>query len=158
MKRALFATLFAAAALLLLAGPAGAVIKVQKGMAGIRLNMTKQQVRDARGAPRRIRHGSNDFGPYAEYRYRGRIIVTFQGNRRVTAITTSGRRERTRRGIGVGSTETALRAKVRVTSCETFAGIRSCQVGKSLGGHRVTAFIFNRHGRVKRVTVGFVID
>lgn len=137
---------------LALAAPAGAVLVVQQGMAGIRLGMTKAEVRAKLGPPVATKHGSNDFGTYTELRYSG-LRVTFQGNRTVTAISTSARRERTRRGIGVGSTKAAVRARVAGIRCER----GHCFVGKFLPGHRVTDF-FLRNGRVSSITVGFVID
>lgn len=83
--------------------------------------------------------------------------MTFQGRERVTNITTTGRRERTSRGVGVGSTERAVRTRVRNVRCETVAGSRSCHVGSFRPGRRVTDFKIRR-GRVYEVVIGFVID
>src|SRR2546423_1558991 len=88
------ATLVAA---LLLAAPAGAVLILQKGMAGIRLGMTQSKVRAKLGKPASVAHGSNDFGNYTELRYSG-LRVTFQGNATVTASWTNRRRQRTAPG------------------------------------------------------------
>src|SRR5207244_9311419 len=100
------ATAAALLAALLLAAPAGAVLVPQQGMAGVRLGMTQAKVRAKLGKPAAVKHGSNDFGSYTELRYPG-LRVTFQGNATVTAIRTAARRERTIRGIGVGSTVAA---------------------------------------------------
>jgi hypothetical protein len=59
--------------------------------------------------------------------------------------------------VGVGSTEQAVRNRVPSARCATEFGIRACQVGQSLAGRRVTAFLI-RAGHVTRVTIGFVID
>ena len=142
---------------LLMAGPAAATIVPQQGMAGVRLGMTKTAVRVALGAPLRIVRGTNDFGPFTEFRYPKRVRVTFQGDVSVTAISTTGVAERTSRGIGVGSTEAALRAEHPRARCETFVGLRSCHIGRFEPGRTVTDFLL-RDGHVTRVTVGIVID
>jgi hypothetical protein len=90
-------------------------------------------------------------------RYAGGIRVTFQGQRTVTAVQTTGLGDRTARGVGVGSTESAVRNRVPGVNCETFEGTRICQRGEGLPGQRITAF-FLKNGRVTRVIVGFVID
>lgn len=151
-------TLIAVAAVLLAAAPAGAVIRPQKGMAGVRLDMTQTQMRDVLGEPTRTKQGMNDFGPYTQFIYPHSIAVTFQGNRRVTGISTRGRTEKTERGVGVGSTETAVRQKVGHVHCETIAGSHTCHVGSFEAGHRVTVFLISKTGRVQTVTVGFVLD
>ena len=142
----------ASVASLVLAAPAGAVLVVQQGMAGIRLGMTQAKVRAKLGKPVSVMRGSNEFGRYTELRYRG-LRVTFQGNASVTAISTTSRRERTARGIGVGSPVTAVRARVAGVRCTR----GHCLVGKLLPGRRATDF-FLRKGRVSAITVGFVID
>ncbi len=148
------------AALLLVlvaAAPGRATIVPQKGMAGVELGMTKAEVRAVLGTPGRVVRGSNDFGPYSEFRYPKLIRVTFQGDLVVTAVSTTGVAERTAGGIGVGSTESALRAGIPRVRCETFVGTRSCHVGRFEPGRTVTDFLL-RNGRVARVTVGIVID
>jgi hypothetical protein len=139
-------------AALVVAPPAGAVIVVQQGIAGIRIGMTQAKVRAKLGKPRSFKHGTNEFGKYTELRYRG-LRITFQGDRTVTSIWTSSPRERTARGIGVGSTRAAVRARVEGVRC----GRGHCFVGRFLPGRRVTDF-FLRNGRVSAVVVGFVID
>ena len=138
------------------AAVASAAIVPQRGIAGVRLEMTKAQVRAVLGAPRRAVHGSNEFGSFTIYRYRG-LRVTFQGNRRVTDVFTTRRTERTARGVGVGSTEGQVRAKVAGVRCRTESGFRHCFVGRFLPGRRITDFHIRR-GRVTSVEVGFVVD
>jgi hypothetical protein len=147
-----------AAAALLAAAPAHAVIRPQKGMAGVRLGMSQTQMRAVLGQPVRTRQAMNDFGPYTQFIYPHSITVTFQGNRDVTGISTRGRTEKTERGVGVGSTETAVRKKVGHVHCETIAGSHTCHVGSFAAGHRVTVFLISKRGFVVTVTVGFVLD
>ena len=148
--------LLAAAAL---AAPlaASANLVVNSSMAGVRLQMTQQQVRDRLGPPLSVKNGTNDFGQYRELRYRGEVTVTFQGLSSVTAITTTGVGARTAGGVGVGSTEAFLRSHLIGETCKTESGFRHCYLGSFLPGRRVTDFAI-RSGRVARVVVGFVID
>lgn len=101
-------------------------------------------------------HGKNDFGPYTEFRYRG-YVVDFQGNARVTSITTTLARERTPGGVGVGSTWAQVQARVAHVRCEGTQTVGDCHVGELLPGRRVTDFFFRR-GKVSRVVVGIVVD
>jgi hypothetical protein len=157
-RRSLLTALAAAAAVLALAGSAGGVIVPQKGMAGVRLGWTKDQVRSALGDPLRIVRGTNDFGPYTIFRYPYRVQVVFQGDVSATSVTTTGRHERTVSGAGVGSSESQLRALVPAVRCRTEGGVfRHCFYGRFEAGRRVTDFQI-RDGLVRRVVVGFVID
>ncbi len=135
---------------------AAAAIVPQRGIAGVSLGMSQARVRAVLGPPVRVVRGSNVFGRYTEFRYRG-LSVAFQGNTAVTGIDTTRRRERTATGVGVGSTEAQVKARVRGVRCKTEFGFRHCFVGAFLPGRRVTDFVIRR-GRVARVTVGFVID
>ena len=157
MKRALALSVSILAASLLMPASSGAIIQLDRGIAGARLGNTKAQVRAALGQPNRVRNGMNDFGPFTEFRYAGGIRVFFQSGNRVTGVTTTGLGDRTSRGVGVRSTENAVEQRVPGVTCETFSGTRICQRGEGLPGQRITAF-FLRNGRVTRVTVAFVID
>ena len=153
----LFLTSLVVAALLV-PPAASALIQVDRGIAGARLGNTKAQVRVALGNPARVVNGNNEFGNFTQFRYAGRIVVTFQSGNRVTAVTTTGRGDRTVRNVGVGSTLNAVMTRVpQLANCIPIPGGRLCQTGAGLPGERLTAF-FLRSGRVVRVTVGFVID
>ena len=118
--------------------------------------MTKAQVRSNLGTPTRIRSGRNEFGRYVEFVY-PRVSVSFQGRSRVTGLRTRSRLERTGKGIGVGSTEAEVKAKVTGVRCRTESGFRHCFLGAFLPGRVVTDFHI-RGGRVSSVVVGFVLD
>lgn len=141
----------------LLAVPtAPAAIVPQQSIAGVRLGMSRAQVRSVLGRARLVRRGSNEFGRVTELRYR-RLAVVFQGDVSVTSVRTSRRSERTGSGVGVGSTEAQLRAGVPGLRCRTEFGARHCSLGRFLPGRRVTDFRI-RQGRAARVVLGFVID
>lgn len=137
---------------------AGAAIVVNKGIGGVTIGLTEAQVRGKLGDPASVKRGSNDFGPYTTLRYKTPAIrVTFQGNVGATAIETTSPGQRTASGVGVGSAEAQVRAKVAGVRCETESGFRHCYVGAFLPGRRVTDFWIKR-GKVTRVVVGIVID
>jgi hypothetical protein len=138
------------------AAPIDARIVVQHGIGGVELRMTKAQVRSKLGRPIRIRRGTNEFGRYVEFLY-PRVTVSFQGGLRVTGVRTRSRLERTRRGIGVGSTEAQLKARVAGVRCRTEGGLRHCFLGRFRPGRVITDFSI-RNGRVTSVVIGFVLD
>jgi hypothetical protein len=154
MRYAIAVTL---AAMIVLPAQAGAYVHIDQGIAGARLDNTPAQVKAALGNPKLIKTGSNDFGPYSTYYYEGGLRVGFQGNANVTSVYTTGRGDRTTKGIGVGSTEKALKQKHPSFQCETISGVRSCHTGNFTAGQRVTDFEIKK-GKVTRITVGFVID
>jgi hypothetical protein len=157
VKRIVVPALILAASLAVPAS-AGAIIQLDRGIAGARLGNTKAEVKTALGQPKRVKNGSNDFGPFTTFVYAGGIRVTFQSGNAVTGVSTTGLGDRTKRGVGVRSTEAAVKARVPGVACGLRAGPTNiCQRGQGLPGERVTAF-FLRHGRVTRVTVAFVID
>ena len=154
MRRA--TCLLTAAAFLLLVPSADALIQLDRGIAGARLGNTKAQVRAALGPPRKVIKRQGEFGRTTTFHYRGGIRVIFLEGR-VTLAGTTGRGDRTRRGIGVGSTEQAVRDRVPGVACATFEGTRLCQRGAQQPGERGTIF-FLEGGRVTRVDVAVLID
>lgn len=137
--------------------PAAGRVVVQRGIAGVTLQMTRDQVRDVLGKPRGVKSARNTFGRYIEYRYPA-LTVRFQGLTSVTSVTTSRRSERTRSGIGVGSKRAQVKAAIRGVRCRFLLDARFCYLGALRAGRRVTTFYFNDRNRVERVAVGFVID
>jgi len=144
-------------ALALTASSARAVIVVQRSIGGVKLQMTKAQVRAKLGRPMRVRVGSNAFGTFTEKVFR-RVTVTFQSGDRVTNVSTKSPLEQTASGVGVGSTKFQVRAGVPNATCKNEFGFRHCFVGAFLPGRTVTDFRLGNNGRVKSVSIGFVID
>jgi hypothetical protein len=110
-----------AAAFVLAAGSASAspqrdtLVRPGVGIGKVRLGMTFAEVRRALGRPEAVLERQRlGFGAhYAEYAWGGsEWIVAVYGRDdrpRVVSVATGVQRERTRRGVGVGSTERAVR-------------------------------------------------
>ena len=136
---------------------ASGTIVPQRAMAKVSLGMNRAQVERVAGKPLRVERRHNEFGSLTRLVYPGPVTVDFQGNATVTAVWTTGKTERTSRGVGVGSTRAQVLRLVPGARCETTAGFAHCYVGSFEPGRRVTDFRLS-NGRVTRVTVGFVID
>ncbi len=132
------------------------MIQLDRAVSGARLNNTKAEVRAALGKPRKVIKRMSEFGPTTEFRYRGGLRVVFLSGR-VTLAGTTGLGDRTNRGVGVGSSERAVKNRVPGVSCETFEQTRICSRGAEQPGERGT-FFFIRHGRVVRAEVAILID
>lgn len=133
----------------------------QVSIRGIQIGMTGAQVRKAAGrADARSVRNHPVLGRTRVWRY-GRATVTFDGTRsssEVVSVMTTSRSDRTAKGVGVGSTEAVVRARVPGVRCVTELGYRHCVVGRQLAGRVVTDFSVGRTGRVTRVLLGRVID
>jgi hypothetical protein len=157
MTRMFAAPLAALLAALTLPAAASALVQVDQGIGGARLGNTRAEVRSALGPPRRVIKGTNDFGPFVSLRYHGRLTVNFQGRRKVSSVSTTGLGDRTAAGVGIGSTEKAVKRGVPGVRCGKIAGTRSCHTGRFRAGRIVTDFVI-KNGRVARITVGKVLD
>ena len=155
----------ASACLVALVWAAGAssLIVPQQSIAGIALDMTRPEVKDKKGEPDRIIHGTNDFGDYTQFIYwnsNGKLEATFQGNMGVTGIFTNRHSQKTAEGIHVGSPESALHDAYPNLRCRTeLSDFRHCWTGRFKPGHKVTDYrIGIASGDVKNITVAYVID
>jgi len=122
--------------------PSGAVIRPQRGMSGVSLGMTKSQVQAKLGRP--VGTGGGRF-------YYARVWVGFRLGRAVE-ITTTRSTERTSSGIGVDSTEAAVRRAYPSVSCGAVGGFRVCRLGNGEPNTRATDFTLGR-GRVLQISV-----
>ncbi len=157
MRAMRYVTTVTLAALLLLPAQAGAMIQIDRGIAGARLGNSQDQVRAALGTPALVKTGTNEFGPWRQFYFEGGLRVFFQGDDDVTSVTTTGRGDRTAKGIGIGSTEKALKQKHPNFKCESSGGLRFCHTGNGEPGERITDFQIKK-GRIVRAVVGIVID
>ena len=140
-------------AALVTAPPAAAVIRVNEGMAGVRLGMTERQVRARLGEPSEtLRHGR-----IRSLSYRRLDLFVAVSGRRAVTISTDGRAERTPQGVGVGSSEWRLRRYIRGLDCRSAEGVRTCALGGFDIGERNTVFVIERR-RVRVVTISRVFE
>jgi hypothetical protein len=111
-------------------------------MSGVWLGMTKTQVRAKLGRP---------IGSGGGRVYYARVWVGFRLGR-VTEITTTRSTERTRAGVGVDSTEAAVKRAYPSVLCAPAGVFRRCRLGSGLPGTRATDFMIG-HGHVLQLTI-----
>jgi hypothetical protein len=145
------------AAALFFVPSAQAMVQVDRGIAGARLGNTRAEVRAALGTPSKTTSGTNEFGAWVQYTFSGGVRVIFQGKTRDTSVQTTRHGDPTSKGVGVGSSEAAVKAKVPGVKCENLGSARSCHTNDFLPGKRITDFRI-KSGKVSSVSVGFVID
>ena len=138
-----------AAASVALVRPSGAetAIRPGVGIGPVRLGMTEQAVRRVLGRPsaeQRARSGRTRI-LHLNYYLRGEYRVTLRGRAgalRVTLVGTISRKQKTPNGVGVGTSESRLRAAYPSSSCKNIragGGVirRECRVGARTRPHSV---------------------
>ena len=140
MRRTL--ALVLAGAALALPTAATATIRPQHGMSGVVLGMTKAQVQARLGRP--IGQGGGRL-------YFARVSVGFRAGR-ATEISTTRSTERTASGLGVDSSEAAVRRDFPRAVCAPWSVYRRCRFGLGRPGTRATDFTLGR-GRVLQITI-----
>ncbi|MGZ8687444.1 MAG: hypothetical protein ACXWZP_03355 [Gaiellaceae bacterium] len=156
MQRVVLLVTAACVGALVAAASSPAAIVPQQGIGGIRLGMTKQAVQAKLGMPGAVRTGSNEIGSYTTFVFSA-FEVTFFAGAKATSVTTRSAKQRTARGVGVGSTAAEVAASVPRVRCVTESSYRHCYVGTWMPGKKVSDFAI-RNGRVSRVSIGYVID
>lgn len=131
-----------AALSLIAASPSAATIRPQYGMSKVVLGMTKTQVNARLGRP---------IGSGGGRVYYARVWIGFR-NGRVVEITTTRSTERTASGIGVDSSEAAMRRAYPSVACAPAGGFRRCRLGSGQPGTRATDFLIG-HGRVLQISI-----
>ena len=131
-----------------LAPTAHARIAVNRSIAGIGLGMTAAEVRAKLGRPTldTVRDGARNLV------YRRRLLVVTLVRGRVVIVSTRSRRQRTRSGIGVGTSADVVRARLRGVRCGVKAGVGFCRVGSVRSGRRSTTLQVE-DGSVVTVTI-----
>jgi len=164
LRKQLFAVLIAACAMALAASAASARVQSlipQKSLGGLKIGMVASQVRGVVGKPDSNKIVNHPLMGKTRQMKFGLVEVTFRGtasSATVVNLSTTSRKERTSGGIGVGSSEKALKSKLTGERCVTELGYRHCYIGKRSAGFVVTDFSISKSGRVTRITLGLVID
>ena len=164
VRRFVLAALITASAIALFASAAPARVQSlvpQQSLRGLKIGMVASQVRAVAGTQSINKIVSHPLlGKTRRMRF-GKVEVTFRctsATAPVVNLTTTSRSERTSGGIGVGSSERALAAKLTGERCVTELGYRHCYLGKWRAGFVVTDFSISKAGRVTQVSLGLVID
>lgn len=152
-------------AVLALVATAEARIVPQVGIGGAKIGKTQKQVRSKLGKPDRKQVLTSPIGgfDFVQLKY-GRTKVSFDGTSRrskVMAVFTKEKSERTKSGVGIGSTKKQVKQGVDGARCKKEFGVAHCWVGSFKPGRKVTDFRLQRkHGklRVATVGVGIVLD
>jgi hypothetical protein len=131
------------------------VIVPQVELAGVHLLMSAAGVRHVLGAPRSMKTLPDEIqGTIRRMDYgKTKVYLSATEDGTVFRITTTDRRQKTAAGIGVGSSRASVARKVKGARCDA----RHCVVGRELAGKRLTVFTLGKD-RVRRITLGFVID
>ena len=135
------------------------MIVPQQSIDGVHLLMSAPGVRHVLGAPKSTKTLKDEIqGTIRLMDYgKTKVYLSATADGTVFSIMTTDRRQKTATGVGVGSTERALKRGVKSLHCTAPGANRACTVGRELAGKRVTRFVLSG-GRVRQITLGFVID
>ena len=111
--------------------------------------------------------GWRDFAGFKSSYYYDRSALKLEFRRgagacpELTSIRTRSGVERTKEGVGKGTTRNALRARLKGEKCRTFTRpkrISICWLGSMTPSRPLTEFRIDSKGRVNNVRVAIVID
>ena len=127
------------------------------GIAGTVLGDSQGKLQNALGKPTSTKMQSSELGAFMELQFNnGRTAHLDPSSHTLTYIETTNPADQTAANVGVGSTESQVKAEFPSASCDTTdPGI--CRVGAGDAGGPVTDF-FISDGKVTRVVLGFVQD
>jgi hypothetical protein len=143
---------------LMIAGSAGAKIVVNRSVHGVALGATQAQVRARLGRPDSSR-GDGQGGVNWSYKKLKLVIdledvsLSGAGPRRVVALTTRSTKERLANGLGIGSTERALKSRIKGLMCDDSSGFCDVKITNTFHGVYETDFDLGRNGRVNEVAL-----
>jgi hypothetical protein len=124
------ALLTAALAAGLVAEPAGAKVTFS-GIGGVELGMSESQVREELGSASSERQWTDGRSVLLRYRRRKLEVLLDRDSDRVMGVKTTSRAQRTSSGLGVGSSERTVRARLQGERCSSAAGTRVCSLERN---------------------------
>jgi hypothetical protein len=135
------------------------MIVPQTEIAGVHLLMSRAGVEHVLGKPKSIKSIPDEIqGTIRRMDYgKTKVYLSATEDGTVFSVTTTDPRQRTAAGVHVGSSEAAVKRGVGGVRCTGAKTARLCVVGQQRAGRRVTAFALSKD-RVRRITLGFVID
>lgn len=133
----------------------------QSSIRGVSVGMTFDQVRARLGTPGTNKATTHPILGQTRTLTYGLLTVIIDGRANTslaTSLMTTSRSDRTASGLGIGSTEAQLRAGLKGLKCQTSLGYRTCRLGVLKAGRLVTDFSISKGGKVKRISLGRVLD
>jgi hypothetical protein len=136
---------------------AGATILINRGMFRLTLGDTMTQVQQKLGQPTTVTHRN---GATLWFYLKQKLLLDFHGkNKPLHAIFTENPRQRTKSGVGVGSTQHDVMRLVPGVQCSTTPGQpgADCLVSATRNGKKYfTDFSIGGNGRVRNVLVDWL--
>jgi|1186.fasta_scaffold49438_3 hypothetical protein len=156
LNRPLF-IITAVAGLLLAASPAAqARIRVNKSIGGVQIGMSSQRVSAILGKPARRFRSEEGITTLVYRHHQMRVLLVEEQSNffDVFSVQTTSPKERTRSGVGVGTSEATLRRRLHGEHCRNFPTGRACvQGGNNRGTASETDWEIGRNHRVKAVRI-----